>query len=79
MCIPGAYGQGQSSVPKPAASSLGFRFDKAQRLASSTVGGGTPSGHGAHLTGLQSILPAATPAAVSGLHTILGGLGAIRS
>jgi hypothetical protein len=78
MCVPGLYGQSQSSSAKPATSSLGFRFDKAQRLASSTAGGGTPAKHDTHLLGLQSMMPGASNTAITGLHSILGGLGLER-
>lgn len=42
MCVPANYQkQNQSSGAKLAPSSLGNRLDQAQRLASSTSGGGT--------------------------------------
>jgi hypothetical protein len=45
MCIPGAYGNNtQGSGVKSAPSSLGNRLDQAQRLAASTIGGGTFQG-----------------------------------
>tara|TARA_R100001086_G_scaffold190259_4_gene107784 strand:- start:711 stop:965 length:255 start_codon:yes stop_codon:yes gene_type:complete len=78
MCTSAFYGQRQSSSPKPATSSSGFRFDKAQRLASSTSGGGTPAKHETHLLGLQSMMPNASNATITGLHSILGGLGIDR-
>lgn len=44
MCVPGAYGQKQSSGPKTSMSSLGSRLDQAQRETSATAGGGTYQG-----------------------------------
>ena len=44
MCVPNVTGQKQSSGAKSAPSSLGNRLDQAQRLASSSAGGGTFQG-----------------------------------
>ena len=44
MCVPGMYGQRQSSGPKTPMSSLGSRLDQAHPKTTATAGGGTYQG-----------------------------------